>query len=356
MKLKIDINLETYYEITNIDSQLFYPLKGFMNEAEYHSVVNNMRLINNLIWTIPITFSVSKDFYHKAESANKIFFIFQGIEIGYMEVESGFIIKDIKSDCKKVFGTDSNKHPGVKKEKEKGLYRLSGKIKILKYIKEISIVNPNKIKDDFKIKGWKTIAGFQTRNPIHKAHEYHQRTALEMCDGLLINPLTGWKKKGDFSEEAIVLSYKYMLDNIYPKNSVYFSLLKTPMRYAGPREAVFHGIVRKNMGCTHFIVGRDHAGVGNYYKTYEAQDLIKTLENELPLKFLLFKEPYYCKVCDMICTDNTCKHNSTQIIRISGTEIREKLKNNEFPNTNFVRKPISEQLIALGNKLFIQED
>ena len=202
-------------------------------------------------------------------------------------------------------------------------------------------------------KNHKTIVGFQTRNIPHRAHEYLHRLGLEICDALFINPLVGWKKKGDFSEKAVEVGYTTLINKYYTNLNVYFKTLKTPMRYAGPREAIFHAIIRKNLGCTHFIIGRDHAGVGNYYGKYEAQQLAIKLQDKLDIKILNFKEPFYCSICKQIVSENCCNHEDKYITKISGTKIREMLQNSKIPPEEFIRSEVANEIIKLKEEMFI---
>jgi sulfate adenylyltransferase len=204
--------------------------------------------------------------------------------------------------------------------------------------------------------GWETIAGFQTRNPIHNAHEHLQRLALDLCDALFINPIVGWKKIGDFTEEAVLVAYRKMIDEFYPQDRIYFAGLKTQMRYAGPREAIFHAIIRKNLGCTHFIIGRDHAGVGGYYGPYDAHVLAKELmeKYDLGINLLLFNEPYYCTKCGFVVSNKTCAHEKTHRVEISGTRIRKCMNDGEIPESILMRPEISKELLKLKT-IFIEE-
>lgn len=354
MEISIDLNEELLQDIVNFHNGLFRPLKGFMSASDYKSVVQNNTLSNGSVWTIPITFDLSHDDFLKAVDADKINFYYSGCFVGYMDVEDCYHV-DSDSDVLNVFGTSDINHPGVRKELEKSKYRVGG---------TVCVENEEFLRNDrhvdwyveqFAQRGWASICGFQTRNPVHKAHEHLQRTALEICDGLFINPLVGWKRSGDFSKESVVGAYEIMLENYYPRDRVFFAPLKTQMRYAGPREAVFHAQIRKNMGCTHFIVGRDHAGVGDYYGVYEAQEFVKTiqLKHKLDINFLMFKEPFYCNKCGFYCSERNCGHSEKDRVRISGSKIRAKLNAGELVDDIFMRTEISEFLISLGDNKFI---
>ena len=354
MKLILELNEELFQDCINIATKLFSPLTGFMNSSDYHSVVNRMVLNSGDVWTIPITLNLDYNYYKEAQNSDLIFLNFKSKNFGYLKIKDCYEI-DVDNDLIKIFGTNDLEHPGVSKELSKGKYRVGGDI----IITDPSILkgasNPKQIKSYFKSKKWKTIAGFQTRNPIHKAHEYLQRVALELCDGLFINPLVGWKKKGDFSELAVVEGYETMIKDYYNGLNVYFETLRTPMRYAGPKEAIFHAIIRRNLGCTHFIIGRDHAGVGDYYGKYEAHKLARKITNDydLGIDLLLLSEPYYCHKCGQIVSDSTCNHDTENIERISGTKIRTMLSKNKRPSELYMRPEISDTIIKLKEKKFI---
>jgi len=344
--LQIIINEETLQDLINIEIGLFSPLKGFMDSKDYKSVINDMRLANGEVFTIPITLEVdSLDIIKE----NKAKLIYNEIVVGEIEIEDVYKVEE--TDILKVFKTLDINHPGVKKEIKRSKFRVGGKTKLIDKSLLKNVLTPTKTKKLFS--KHKTITGFQTRNIPHRAHEYLHRLALEFTEALFINPLVGWKKKGDFSEEAVIKGYKALIENYYTNLKVYFDVLKTPMRYAGPREAIFHAIIRKNLGCTHFIIGRDHAGVGNYYGKYEAQELAKKLQKDLDITILAFKEPFYCKKCEQIVSENCCGHSSIE--KISGTKIREMLKQGIIPPKEFIRKEVAETVISLKENMFIKE-
>lgn len=345
----MQINEEILQDIINIKTGLFAPLDGFMDSADYRNVVDSMKLSSGEVWTIPITLGLDE-----MTSDDMLELVFEDRVVATLEVEDVYKVKE--EDIKKIFGTDDSAHPGVKKELQKGSFRVGGKITLVDESILEGALNPQETKEHFKKMGYKTIAGFQTRNPIHKAHEHLQRVALEICDALFINPLVGWKKAGDFSEEAVISGYKAMIDEYYNGLNVYFDTLKTPMRYAGPREAIFHAIIRRNLGCTHFIIGRDHAGVGGYYGKYEAQELARKIiqENDLGITLLLLSEPFYCKKCEQMVSDKTCKHSEEFIQKISGTQIRAMLSEGKRPSELFMRAEVADAIISLKERKFIQ--
>jgi sulfate adenylyltransferase len=246
---------------------------------------------------------------------------------------------------KSIYGTLDEKHPGVSQTMLSSSDYISGDLesfidsttwKVLNYF------HPQESKAIFKDRGWQTIAGFQTRNVPHFAHEYIQRICMELLDGLFIQPILGHKKIGDFTPEAVSHAYKNLMDRYYPKDKVIYSGLYTHMRYAGPKEAILHSILRRNYGCTHFVIGRDHAGVGNYYGIYEAQSLAKSYESELDIKILAFSEPFYCTVCKTIVTKNNCQHTSNPklVTQISGTQLRDILIHNGDDSSVLFRKDL----------------
>lgn len=354
MKLTIEIDSETLQDAIYISNGLYYPLRGFMTKEEYKSVVNNLHLITGDVWPLPVTLAVPKDIFSAAQISSRLYLKFDGKIFGYLEISDCFIT-DAEADCLDVFKTNDSNHPGVKKELSRSKFRVGGEI----FIEDESILNgnlyPEKTKIIFADKGWDTIVGFQTRNPLHTAHEYLHRFGLELCDGLFINPSIGWKKKGDFTEEAINAAYKVMIEKFYPDNRVYFEGFRSYFRYAGPREAIFHAILRRNLGCTHFIIGRDHAGIGNYYGAYEAQKLAKIIDAKTPIgiHLLLTCEPYYCSVCNQIVTQKHCNHSGDNILKISGSNIRSMLKKGLLPDKRFLRPEISKELLKLKDNLFI---
>ncbi len=355
MSILYEINKETLQDLINLSVDLFSPLKGFVNRDDYYSIINNYSLANGDLWTIPITFDVTKETYERSKTDKNLVLTYNEKISAKLEISDWFEV-DSQKDAIKIFGTDNLNHPGVKQEVLRNKYRLAGKPEIIDKSILLNTLKPNETKEIFKNNGWKTIVGFQTRNPVHKAHEYLQRIGLEVSDGLFINPLVGWKKVGDFSEEAVTESYKSMIDNYYPKNRVHFDVLKTPMRYAGPREAVFHALIRKNLGCTHFIIGRDHAGVGNYYGKYEAHELATTLKKRFSfgIELLLLGGPYYCSKCNQIVTEHSCGHNNTYKQEISGTMIRKIISSGRNPETEIMRPEIIATLSNLSSEIFIR--
>ncbi len=353
MKLAIEINQENLENLINICSGLFYPLRGFMCSRDCHRVIDSMTLSDGSIWTIPITLDVGHDLFIKAVDSDRLYLQFQGDEVAYMKIEDCYRIDP--SDILKIYGTQDPNHPGIKKEAIRSVYRVGGEVVLLNRHLLSTFIDPEKTREVFQKKGWRTVVGFQTRNPIHKAHEYIHRACLEQCDALFINPVVGWKRPDDFSEEAIKVSYSAMIENYYPKNRVHFEFLKMPTRYAGPRDAIFHAIIRKNLGCTHFVIGRDHGGVGAFYTPYQAHELAIALQKKqgLGIELLLFKEPYHCTKCGFVVTEKHCACGEKYKISISGTKIRTMLKEDKRPDEIFMRQDIADAILALGDRMFV---
>lgn len=356
MTQKVYISEETLQDIVNIETGLLAPLKGFMTEQDFRMVVDCCTLQDGSVFTIPVTLDVPKEIFDIAEKNVRLDLYLRGGEkkAAEIQVSDKFCICD--EDLEKVFSTLDMSHPGVAFEKKRSPYRIGGITKLTadEYLEEA--LDPQKTKRIFAEKGWKTVVGFQTRNPVHKAHEHLQRIGLEICDGLFINPIIGWKKKGDFTQEAVMAAYRKMTEEFYPSERVYLAGLKTQMRYAGPREAIFHALIRKNLGCTHFIIGRDHAGVGSFYGAYDAHRLAEKLmeEHELGITLLLLHEPYFCEKCGQIVTDKTCAHYATHRKEISGTIIRRYICEGEMPDETMMRKEILAAVRA-EKHIFIEE-
>lgn len=353
MSLQVNINEETLQDIINIETGLLYPLDGFMREQDLWSVIDWYTMADGRIFAIPVTLDVPRAVYEMASDCETVELLFEGEAVANIQVESKYIFKD--EDIEKIFCTLDESHPGVHKEKHRSPYRVGGKTVLLKRELLKDALKPEEIKRTFREKRWKTVVGFQTRNPVHKAHEHIQRLGLEICDGLFINPIVGWKKKGDFTQEAVIAAYDEMTKEFYPSDRVYMAGLKTQMRYAGPREAVFHAIIRRNLGCTHFIIGRDHAGVGGFYGAYDAHALAGKIvsEHELGIELLLTREPYYCTKCKQIVTDRTCRHYDTHRVEISGKIIRKYINDWHIPDEIMMHQEIFNAILKCG-QIFIE--
>ena len=356
--ITLEIDYFSYLEVEKIGIGAFAPLDGFMSEEDFYSVANNMKLSNGNIFPLPVVLPIPENKINDIKKAKEVMLIYKNNEVAII-YPSSIYSPDFNKVLPLLFGTKDRLHPGFKMLVSLGKYFLGGKIKFIKrVIGSLSKYDlaPAEVKELIKKKNLNTVAGFQTRNVPHKAHEYLHRIALEKVDGLFIQPLIGRKQLGDFTPEAIISSYLYLIDNYLPKNKVIFGALTTSMRYAGPREAILHALIRKNYGCSHFIVGRDHAGVSGYYGDYDAQDLCVKVEDKLLIKIMKMRGPFYCNKCDGVVTDNVCEHyleKPDPTFQISGTKIRSMLLGNEIISTKYIRKEIVNLL--KGKHIFINK-
>ncbi|NDJ35170.1 MAG: sulfate adenylyltransferase [Chloroflexi bacterium] len=336
----------------------FSPLTGFMGQADYTSVVHDMHLANGLPWTVPVTLAVDDETAARIKVGQTVALAEPDPDdesgqhvMGVLEVAEIFTT-DPEVEAEKVYRTTEDKHPGVARIYGQGKTMLAGEIWVFDLPKAAGREfpelrhTPAQSRRLFAQSGWRRIVGFQTRNPIHRAHEYIQKTALEIVDGLFLHPLVGETKKDDIPADVRIESYQAILRDYYPADRVLLGVFPAAMRYAGPREAVFHAIARKNYGCTHFIVGRDHAGVGGYYGTYDAQAIFDEFDpNQIGITPLRFEHAFYCKKCEMIVTAKTCPHGKEHWVHLSGTQVRELLARGEMLPSEFTRPEVSQVLV-----------
>ena len=325
----------------------FSPLQGFLTRADYEGVVASRRLKNGLAWTIPVTLAVG------AEQAKKlkgdVALTASGSVVAILHLEEAYA-PDKTKEAQEVFRTADASHPGVARLQAIGDTYLGGRVSVVNRPNATTFLpyrlDPKETRGLFEQRGWRRIVAFQTRNPIHRAHEYLQKCALEMCDGMLLHPIVGETKGDDVPAAVRMKSYEVLLANYYPKDRVLLAVNPASMRYAGPREAIFHALIRKNYGCTHFIVGRDHAGVGKFYGTYDAQRIFDDFtQEEIGITPLRFENTAYCTVCGSMVSSKTCPHPPERHVSLSGTKVRELLQAGTPPPPEVSRPEVAAVLI-----------
>ncbi len=346
---KLALGVRPLSDLEMIAVGAFSPLTGFMTSRDYHGVVNNMRLTSGLVWSLPVTLSApasdAKSFQGKQIALTDE----AGNPLAVMDVEEAFEY-DKQDEARRVYRTDEDKHPGVAAVYAQDEMLIGGPVRLFQRQQHTEFLqhrrDPKETRAAFAEKGWKTIVGFQTRNPVHRAHEYIQKCALETVDALLLHPLVGATKDDDIPAGVRMACYEALLGSYYPANRVLLSVFPAAMRYAGPREAIFHAMVRKNYGCSHFIVGRDHAGVGSYYGTYDAQQIFSEFtHSELGITPMFFENSFFCRACGSMGTAKTCPHADDDHVSLSGTRVREMLAEGQMPPVEFSRPEVAQILI-----------
>jgi sulfate adenylyltransferase len=348
---KISLDARTASDVEIIAIGAVSPLTGFMNPEDYDSVVTKMHLANGLPWTVPVTLGVTEE---EAAGINK------GDQIALEDAESGTLLAlmtveskwtpDKKVEAVNVFTTDEEKHPGVAALYAKGNVYLGGPIDVINLPPHDDFqqyrLTPEESRAEFLKRGWRRVVAFQTRNPIHRAHEYMQKTAMEITDGLFLHPLVGTTKGDDVPANVRMKTYEAITSRYYPMDHTLIGVNPAAMRYGGPREAVFHALIRKNYGCTHFIVGRDHAGVGGYYGTYDAHYIFDEFDKEaIGITPLFFDYTFFCTECGSMASAKSCPHGKESHIMLSGTKVREMLGKGEMPPPEFSRPEVAKILI-----------
>lgn len=342
--IRVDIKRGNAVDLENIAHGVLSPLNGFMMSDELQSVLANMRLPDDLPWTIPIVLDIEEK-QKSFDEGDSILLYHDDLPLARMYVDDIFTF-DKAEYSRSVFRTDDNAHPGVKSIMEMSDILVGGEIDLIQD-------RPNPFKDFyltptetrilFREKGWETIVAFQTRNVAHVGHEFLQKTAATFVDGLFVNPVIGKKKPGDFKDDVILKTYDALIKNYYPRDISHMSILNYEMKYAGPKEAIHHAIMRKNFGCTHIIIGRDHAGVGNYYGPFEAQEIFHQFP-DLRMEPMSFKAFFYCHKCGNIVNSKICPHDAEHHDSLSGTKMREMISTGEVPEPYHMRKEVFETI------------
>lgn len=346
----IEVSNDLRNDIENIADGVFSPLEGFVGEQDFQSIVKTGRLKSGLAWTVPIVLDVDDQTASKMKDAGQVALATGSDRFAILNVEETYSF-DKMVCAKAIYQTDDIKHPGVEKMVNMKGRLVGGRVDVVKRIENSPLrkyrMTPGETRAEISRKGWKSVVGFQTRNVPHVAHEMLQKAALNLFDGLFVNPLIGKKKQGDFKDEVILAAYVALIDNYYPKDRAMFVTLHTEMRYAGPKEAIHHAIMRKNFGCSHFIVGRDHAGVGNYYHPFAAQEIFKDY-TDLEIEPVFFPAFYYCKKCLSYSNERNCPHGPEFREELSGTKMRNMVSLGEIPAQHLMRPEIAKIIVSFS--------
>src|SRR6266550_4642638 len=347
---KLRLSARQISDLSMIASGAYSPIEGFLGEADYRAVVSSMRLANGVIWPIPITLAVSSDEASSLRIGEDVALYQEDQLLAVLHLAEKYTT-DKSREAESVYRTTDQAHPGVQVLHSQGDWLLGGRISLINRPRDLSFAqyrkDPNQTRALFKERGWRRVVAFQTRNPVHRAHEYIQKCAMEIADGLLLHPLVGETKSDDVPADVRIRSYEEILANYYPASRAVLAVMPAAMRYAGPREAVFHALIRKNYGCSLFIVGRDHAGVGNYYGTYDAHYIFDEFEpHELGITPLFFDHTFYCKSCGAMASAKTGPHEQSRHVTLSGTKVRELLSSGQLPPVEFSRPEVARVLIA----------
>jgi len=349
-----EVSPDTRNDAENIATGVFSPLEGFMKEDDFLTVLKEGRLSNSIPWTIPIVLDKEKEIAMQMKDLKDVVLSTGNEKFGILHVEDIYRYNK-ESVANAVYRTTDVNHPAVNKLFQMKEFLVGGGLEVFRMISNDEIqkyrLHPSETRSEITKRGWKTVVGFQTRNVPHVAHEMLQKAALNIYDGLFINPLIGKKKRGDFIDSLIINTYESLILNYFPKNRVLFSTIHTTMRYAGPREAIHHAIMRKNFGCTHFIVGRDHAGVGNYYPPFAAQEIFNEYP-DLDIKPVTFPSFYFCKKCLSYANEKICPHGVESKEELSGTMIRNLVNSGKVPEKHMMRPEVSD-LILKSQKPFV---
>ena len=344
----ISVSSDLRNDIENIADGVFSPLEGFVGEQDFQSIVRTGRLTDGLAWTVPIVLDVDEDTALKMKDAGQIALATGSDRFAILQVEETYSF-DKLACAKAIYETDDIRHPGVEKMANMKNRLAGGRIQVVRRIEKSPLrkyrMSPAETRAEISRKGWNSVVGFQTRNVPHVAHEMLQKAALNLYDGLFVNPLIGKKKQGDFKDEVIIATYVALIDNYYPKDRAMFVTLHTEMRYAGPKEAIHHAIMRKNFGCSHFIVGRDHAGVGTYYHPFAAHAIFKDY-TDLEIEPVFFPSFYYCKKCLSYANERNCPHGPEFREELSGTKMRNMVGSGEIPAEHLMRPEVAKIIIS----------